>query len=592
MSEKLMELTSMFKQDDYAAHVSNQWDKFNEQRMTKIEEWKELRNYIFATDTSTTTNSSLPWKNSTTLPKLCQIRDNLHSNYISALFPNDDWLRWESYSQEDDTKVKSEAIEAYMRNKVRESDFRTVMSRLLYDYIDYGNAFATVDYISKYKTVDGEAIATYIGPVLRRISPLDIVFNPIADSFDDTFKIVRSIKTIGEIKKMAQDEPSNAALWEAIKDREECLQKLGGYSKDDFDKWEGYSVDGFGNLYEYYTSGFVELLEFHGSMYNESTGEMEVDRVITIMDRSHVIRNEEEKSWLGGSPFFHCGWRFRPDNLWAMGPLDNLVGMQYRIDHLENLKADAMDLCIHPPLVIKGDVEEFVWAPGAEINVMGDGDVQELGKNAQWVVQAQSEIQVLESKMELYAGAPREAMGVRSPGEKTAYEVQTLENAAGRIFQEKINTFEVLLLEPALNSMLEHAKRFLDYVDTVAVMDDDIGAKRFMQVSKRDITATGKMRPVGARHFAAQAQLIQNLTQLTGSAVGQLIQPHVSTKQLAKLVEDTLGLSRYDLVKPNIGVAEQMETQKMIQEGQSQVQLGAAYDQGAFEDEAANGPVQ
>jgi hypothetical protein len=27
-----------------------------------------------------------------------------------------------------------------------------------------------------------------------------------------------------------------------------------------------------------------------------------------------------------------------------MGPLDNLVGLQYRIDHLENAKADALDL--------------------------------------------------------------------------------------------------------------------------------------------------------------------------------------------------------------------------------------------------------
>jgi hypothetical protein len=43
-----------------------------------------------------------------------------------------------------------------------------------------------------------------------------------------------------------------------------------------------------------------------------------------------------------------------------MGPLDNLVGMQYRIDHLENLKADVFDLIAFPPLKIKGYVEDSV----------------------------------------------------------------------------------------------------------------------------------------------------------------------------------------------------------------------------------------
>ena len=93
MSTKVVELNKWLKQDDAAAWVSNLWTAFNNQRREKIEEWKELRNYVFATDTTTTANQTLPWKNSTTLPKLCQIRDNLHSNYLSALFPNDDWLR-------------------------------------------------------------------------------------------------------------------------------------------------------------------------------------------------------------------------------------------------------------------------------------------------------------------------------------------------------------------------------------------------------------------------------------------------------------------------------------------------------------------
>lgn len=78
MSKKVAELKVLLNQDDPAKWVVYLWDKYNQQRRPKIEEWLELRNYIFATDTTTTSVGALPWKNSTTLPKLCQIRDNLH----------------------------------------------------------------------------------------------------------------------------------------------------------------------------------------------------------------------------------------------------------------------------------------------------------------------------------------------------------------------------------------------------------------------------------------------------------------------------------------------------------------------------------
>src|SRR6185369_12230811 len=449
------------------------------QRQTIRDQWKELRDYIFATDTTTTTNKTLPWKNSTTLPKLCQIRDNLHSNYISALFPNDDWLKWEGYTINDSTKSKVDAIEAYMSNKTRESHFRTEISKLVYDYIDYGNSFATVDYEASYITdAYGQKIIDYIGPRIRRISPIDIVFNPLAATFKDSFKIIRSLKTIGELRIMAQDEPDNRYLQDALAKRDKIISMMNSVGIEEGDKDQGFQMDGFGNYTEYLQSGFVEVLDFYGDMHNQTTGEVQRGRVITVIDRMSVIRNEPIPSWAGSAPIFHCGWRTRPDNLWAMGPLENLVGMQYRIDHLENLKADAMDLAVLPPLKIKGEVEEFVWGPGSEIHIDENGDVEEMGKNAQWVIQAENAINLLEQRMEMYAGAPREAMGIRTAGEKTAFEVQQLQNAAGRIFQEKINTFEIEMLERALNAMLETAKRNLDRQDVVRIMDDDIGVQQ------------------------------------------------------------------------------------------------------------------
>lgn len=578
MSDKVLELRNLLSQDDPARFIATTWDSLNMQRADKVREWMELRNYIFATDTSTTTNNKLPWKNSTTIPKICQIRDNLHSNYISAIFPNDNWLMWEAYTSDAAYHQKASTITGYMDNKCRESHFRTEISKLLYDYIDYGNAFCTVSYESKYKEMaDGSIVPDYIGPRLHRISPLDIVFNPLADSLANSYKITRSIKTLGEIAKMAQNEPEQAFWGDALQRRMKIQQCLGtGYRYEDFEKACGYQADGFGNMMEYYQSNNMEVLEFYGDYYDYESGELQTNRIITIVDRSFTVRNTVIPTWFGGAPIYHVGWRFRQDNLWSMGPLDNLVGMQYRIDHLENLKADAMDLIVHPPLKIIGEVEAFEWAPGAEIHLDEGGDVGEVSSNLNGIAVANNDIQALEDRMELYAGAPRQAMGIRTPGEKTAFEVQSLDNAAGRIFQEKTTNFEVELLEPALNGMLETARRNMDGMDIVRVVDKDYSVEEFTAITRDDITANGIIRPVGARHFAKQAQDLQNIIGVFNSPIGQMIAPHTSGKEMTNFVSDVIGLRGYDLFRPNVAIAEQQETQSLAQTAQEDLGVQAS----------------
>ena len=77
----------MREEDSLGAGIADIFQAWNVLRDEKINDWKETQRYTFATDTTKTTNAKLPWSNKTTLPKLCQIRDNLVANYLSALFP-------------------------------------------------------------------------------------------------------------------------------------------------------------------------------------------------------------------------------------------------------------------------------------------------------------------------------------------------------------------------------------------------------------------------------------------------------------------------------------------------------------------------
>lgn len=562
MSKPTLDVEHLISPEGLATDIGNKFQEWNSYRSQWLGEKKELRNYLFATDTTTTSNKALPWMNSTTTPKLTQIYDNLKANYEAALFPNSNYIRWEADDLDSDDGRKRKIIQAYMDNKLRQSKFIIEARRLIDDYIMYGNAFASVSWEANYNKVGEDIIAGYIGPVVKRISPNDIVFDPSASSFNKTPKIVRSLIGLGELRRDIE----NGAEWkQQVFDRilTNRSEVNGGTS---LEKSEAFVADGFSSIEHYYGSSYVELLTFYGDIYDTVSGELKENRMITVVDRAYVIQDEPIPSWLGRDPIYHAGWRARPDNLYAMGPLDNLVGMQYRIDHLENLKADVFDQIAMPMLKIQGDVEDFEYRPLGRIYLGEEGDVAPLVPDAT-ALNADMQIQVLENKMEEMAGAPRQAMGIRTPGEKTAFEVQSLQNAAGRIFQHKAAQFEMEFVEPIMNAMLEAARRNMDVEDTIRVYDDPTGANFYASVTREDITAKGSIVPVGARHYAERAQRVQNINQLMSFKGMPDVGVHLSGKKVAELLAYEIG--EEDLYGENIAVDEQLETQGRMQDAEA-----------------------
>jgi hypothetical protein len=580
MAKRTFEVASIVSAlhgDQLAANIANTWTNWDGLRARWLEQRRELRNYIVATDTTNTTNSALPWKNKTTLPKLTQIRDNLAANYLSAMFPNDEWLSWEGDEEEAVMRTKKDAVEAYMKTKLRNIKFKQLMSLLIEDYIDYGNTYAMVgferDVIQKEN--DTEPTVRYIGPTVSRISPLDIVFNPHASDFYSTPKIIRSIFTIGELLKEVEENTDMQYDREAIQQMLDVrAQTSEAAGRGDNIKDESCKIDGFGGWYQYFQSGYVELLTLYGDIYDQQTGTMLRDHIVVVADRKYTILKKENPSWYGRAPIHHVGWRTRSDNLVAMGPLDNLVGMQYRIDHLENLKADAFDMIVFPVLKIKGDVEEFDYGPNARIYVHDEGDVEFMHPDAA-ALQADNQIELLESRMEAYAGAPKDAMGFRTPGEKTKYEVEQLQVAASRIFQVKIERLGEFVGD-IINDCLEVARRNIGSGSDIArLIDDETGVVEFMTITKADLQAKGRLIPTGAKHFAAQAKMVQELSAFAASPLGQNpnVAVHFSGFKIAQLFEELLGISRFKIVQKNVGILEAFDQERMKQSAQEQMQV-------------------
>jgi hypothetical protein len=596
MAGKTMVLRDIWSPDGLGCAIARRYQEWQTFRQPKIKEWEELRTYIFATDTSQTSNSKLPWKNKTTVPKLCQIRDNLLANYMASIFPKRKNLYWEADSKDANSKEKRDAILNYMGWVVSQDSFKNEVTKLILDYIDYGNVFVMPEWVDESVQLEDKTQVGYVGPAAKRISPLELVMNPISSNFKRAPKIIRSLVTIGEVKKLLESQStpdtkkSYEELWTYLKELRNTAANLGQGDLKVEDHF--LQMDGFMNYRAYLESDYCELLTFYGDLYDAESDTFLENHVITVVDRHKIILKQPNPSYFGTAPIFHAGWRKRQDNLWAMGPLDNLVGLQYRIDHIENMKADVFDLITFPPLKIKGYVSDFEWGPFARIHVGDDGDVEMMAPPFQ-VLTANQEIMTLQSMMEEMAGSPKEAAGFRTPGEKTAYEVQRLENAASRIFQNKIAQFEEQILEPLLNAMLELARRNLSRAVTIPVFDPEFDITIFDTLSAADITGAGKIKPVAARHFAEQAELVQNLTAFYNSKLGEdpSVLVHISGFGVAKLIEENLNLKDYGLVQQNIRLAEEADSRREAQAHQEKTQMEAQTPSGLTPDDSDGGPL-
>lgn len=575
-----IEIENLLTVDSVAWDIANKYIEWENRRQAKVKEWTEIQEYIFATDTTKTTNSKLPWSNKTTLPKLCQIRDNLFANYMATMFPKRKWLTWMGDNPTDEDIAKKSAIEAYIGWVVDRNEFYDEVAKLVLDYIDYGNVFATVEWVNNSTDItEGEEYNSptgkprqvgYVGPMLKRISPLDIVFNPLAPNFSSSPKIIRSFIPLGHLKKTIDKEKGS----DEGKDAKKLYDYLQGIRRSVSDQPRGsnlstkdriFNISGFDSFRNYLECDTVEILTFYGDYYDRKNDKYYSNRIVKIVDRHKVISDRPNPSYFGTVPLYHAGWRIRPDNLWAMGPLDNLLGMQYRIDHLENMKSDVFDLIAAPPLKIKGYVNDFVWGPFERIHVDEQGDVELMSPDVQ-TLQADTQIATMMQMMEEMAGSPKEAVGFRTPGEKTKYEVQRLENAASRVFENKIKQFERGILENLLNAMLELARRKVDPT-TIRVFNDEFKVATFMTLSGEDLTGQGRIKPVAARHFAEQAQQVQDLTNFFASAPGQdpAVIAHFSSIGLAKLWEGILNIEDYNIVQPNIRQTEMAEASQLAQ---------------------------
>lgn len=559
-----------------ADEIVNNWLEFKTARHSWESEMLELRAFQFATSTNTTEAAQPGFNNSTTIPKLAEIATNIRANSAAHLFGNPKWAQFEAFDKDAASLAQKTVVEAYVRTKLNRQDYESVLGRNLDDWLFSGATFAQQSYITEMgENANGQATIIYQGPVLERIAPQDIAFDVTATSWKAARKVIRRIYTLGDIAKMVKQGKQTGfteEMLEEIRTTRVNIRSAGLVKAPEGVDWESQTLtrDGFGELLSYVNSDLVEVHEFYGDMYSMETGEFLENHKIVVIDRRVVASKEPITSANGSQYLYYSTPENRPDNLIGMSPLARIVGMQYKLDKLENMRADVFDRIANPTIVEKGDVEFYGvrGAPGGKYVVDEQGDVRYLVPDTT-VLNADFQIQQTMQIMEELAGSPRNTSGFRTPGEKTKFEVQFLENGANRIFRDRTKKFEKEFLEPILNDMVQLGKHHLGESDMVSTEGETFKTQEFIEVTRDMLVVSGKIRARGSQLFAEKANALQNLMGLLGSPAFQVVQRHFSTIKTAIALEDLADLKEFDLVLENIAIQEDQASQRLAQESQA-----------------------
>lgn len=532
-----------------ATNVSMMYDSFQMYRNTNRSKWEELESYLYATDTTSLKGSS-SHDHTTHIPVLAELKEELEAIMYATVLPHEDFLSWVPFTQDSAAKDVRKKIMAFIKNRHSLNGFDKVFRKLIQDLVMYGNCFVKVSYVDQ--RVNGVG---YVGPKPVRLSPYDIVFDPTRADFDKTPKIVRAVMTVGEFIAWTKTLPDvDQGLVERMKRRRQTVTSL---SRTELNKANQYTPDGFNDIQAYYKSGVVEVLQFYGDVFDEESFEVRPNRCAIVVDRVDLVTEYDEPT----PNIFKAGWSDKPDNLWSQGPLDKVVGLNYQINHRENSKSDALDRFIFPDKVFIGDVEEVYNEETGQTYYLAPegGGVQDISPDTT-VLTADMHQDKLMAYARAAAGLPPQLLGFRTPGEKTAFEVQNLDSAALRKFIHKAAQFEMDLLEPTVRAEILIGR---DNFHTVlqAISTDDEGIPIMLQVTREDLSANGKLVPVGARRFSRQNQQMSMINQLANSNLGQLIGQHINSYNLARVVEDLGGFGNYEFIDKFAAIVEAGEAQ-------------------------------
>lgn len=226
----------------------------------------------------------------------------------------------------------------------------------------------------------------------------------------------------------------------------------------------------------------VEILEHWGRIPSELAPDGVTNRVITVANRKHLLRNRPNPFWHGKIPFHAFSPMPDPHQFDAPGKAEIAEKLQIVANRYLNQSLDATDLAIDPMFIFDRNgglnTHGLYSRPGRFIGVDGNprDKIMPFEVNLAGIQLGSQKVAEVREMAQIGTGIIDDAVsGLQGPDRQTAREFVGRREAAGTRLLLESRIYEETYLEKITNQMVQLDKQFLETPREIAILGD--GAK-------------------------------------------------------------------------------------------------------------------
>ncbi len=301
----------------------------------------------------------------------------------------------------------------------------------------------------------------------------------------------------------------------------------------------------------------------------------EDDRVTTVINRTEVIRDEENPFWHGKKPFGFA--KFDPLNgeFYGISLVEVIEHLQAELNTTRNQRIDATSQTINRMwIVLKGmglEPADLVSRPNGIIWV---DSMEEVPKEVEFKPPdpaAYQEESIIKADIQEATSTYNEARGAPSDTRRTATENAIRERSTNIRFETKLRIFEALGLKRLGFFYDQLNQQFIDDIRSVRISGED-GGYEWQEMRPEDIAGRFEYQPAGSS-IEPTLDKLEYRTNLLNLYNEFKEDPEIKTRELKKRVFEAFGIKDTEkLIKSEEEIMQEQQ-EELAAQGELQAML-------------------
>jgi hypothetical protein len=517
-------------------YVLNKLDLFSTAREEVEESWLECwAKYLNTPDAEGNVQASIvkrvgdvstDWRHKLTGAKAYEATETIVGYLMAATFPNRDWFGVEPTAPHDEDNLQlARLIKRHITNKLDESGFKSQWAVFLRQLVITGTSVIAlpwrVDEDTRYEhekleKADPEdddtyraveiSYKTYDAPAISTLDMFDCYIDPTVSDPNKGAFIRRLTKSKGELVDMMEDGLYDLELKDIL-EAEDCSNTTSGSRKTQIRTFEGLTNN------DWAPTELVQLIEYWGDVYNNETGELDKNMLVTMMG-SKVISYERSPFWCG-KPFIIGTYSMTGHSPYGFGGIQPVLGLLHQLDIITNQRLDNLELSINGMWTLRSDgvlqPDDVYTEPGRVLQVSDHNDLMPLqSQNQSWAVTYQ-EGGLLEQTVDKSFGTGNyiSSNQQRSGERVTATEVAAVRDAGGNRLSTVHKHIEETALIPFLAKLFTMVHQHTMEPVTVRVAGEGADEYGYWELEPTDFNSPVKLRPIGSDNIIERKAYVQ-----------------------------------------------------------------------------------